>query len=116
MRSASMLEEVDRLTRLVETLLRRRVETPERFGFSEKSSISGISRTRLCPPSASSPRNATRLEVTADASVRVSADRRVLRDAVTNVVDNAIKYSPSGATIAMRIEADRRRGDAERHG
>jgi signal transduction histidine kinase len=30
----------------------------------------------------------------------------VLRDAVTNVVDNAIKYSPSGSTIAMRIEAD----------
>ena len=30
----------------------------------------------------------------------------MLRDAITNVVDNAINDSPSGSTIAMRIEAD----------
>jgi signal transduction histidine kinase len=39
--------------------------------------------------------------------VRVSADRLVLRDAVTNLVDNAIKYSPAGSTIAIRVDGDR---------
>jgi signal transduction histidine kinase len=35
--------------------------------------------------------------------VIVSVDRLVLREAVTNVLDNAIKYSPDGATIAIRV-------------
>ena len=47
-----------------------------------------------------------RLQVTSAEHVRVSADRLVLRDAVTNVVDNAIKYAPSGSTIDVRVDAD----------
>jgi signal transduction histidine kinase len=38
--------------------------------------------------------------------VQVSADRLVLREAITNVVDNAIKYSPVGASIAVSIRDD----------
>jgi len=38
--------------------------------------------------------------------VRVSADRLVLRDAITNVVDNAIKYGPARSTIDVRVDAD----------
>jgi signal transduction histidine kinase len=34
----------------------------------------------------------------------VSGDRLVLCEALTNVLDNAIKYSPDGATIAIRVE------------
>jgi signal transduction histidine kinase len=30
----------------------------------------------------------------------------VLREAITNVVDNAIKYSPQGSTIDMRVRAE----------
>jgi arsenate reductase len=48
-----------------------------------------------------------RLEVAAAANVPASADRLVLRDAVTNLVDNAIKYSPQGATIAIGVDGDR---------
>src|SRR5205814_3110411 len=38
--------------------------------------------------------------------VSVTADRLVLREAITNVVDNAIKYSPQGSTIGIRVHAD----------
>jgi len=34
-------------------------------------------------------------------AVAVSGDRLVLREAVTNVLDNAIKYNPDGSTIAV---------------
>jgi signal transduction histidine kinase len=40
---------------------------------------------------------------TADGVV-VSVDRLVLREALTNVLDNAIKYSPAASTIAIRVE------------
>jgi signal transduction histidine kinase len=38
----------------------------------------------------------------------VSADRLVLRDALTNVLDNAIKYGPSGSTIGVHVDGDAR--------
>ena len=41
--------------------------------------------------------------------VSVCADRLVLREAITNVLDNAIKYSPAGASIAV-ARSRRRRG------
>jgi signal transduction histidine kinase len=37
--------------------------------------------------------------------VTVAADRLVLREAITNIVDNAIKYSPKGSTIDVRVSA-----------
>jgi signal transduction histidine kinase len=36
----------------------------------------------------------------------VSADRLVLREAITNVVDNAVKYSAAASTIDIRVRAD----------
>jgi signal transduction histidine kinase len=47
--------------------------------------------------------------VIAAENVRVSADRLVLREAITNVVDNAVKYGPPGSAIDVRVEADGRR-------
>jgi len=35
----------------------------------------------------------------------VTADRLVLREAITNVVDNAIKYSPRASSIGIRVYA-----------
>jgi signal transduction histidine kinase len=35
----------------------------------------------------------------------IEADRLVLREAVMNIVDNAIKYSPSGSTIDVSVRA-----------
>jgi K+-sensing histidine kinase KdpD len=38
--------------------------------------------------------------------VIVSADRLVLPEAITNVIDNAINYSPPGSRIEVRVQRD----------
>jgi heavy metal sensor kinase len=102
----SMLEEVDRLTRLVETLLRLSRGDAGTVRLSrEILDLGDLAREVVASLGILAEERQQRLEVTADTSVRVSADRLVLRDAITNVVDNAIKYSPSGSTIAMHVEA-----------
>jgi heavy metal sensor kinase len=103
----SMLEEVDRLTRLVDTLLRlSRADAGTVRLSREILDLGDLARDVVASIGILAEERQQRLEVTAGANVHVSADRLVLRDAITNVIDNAIKYSPSGSRIAMRIEAD----------
>lgn len=53
---------------------------------------------------ASTWNNAAPVEVEAPADVVVEGDRRRLERVVQNVVGNAIKYSPSGAPVRVRVE------------
>ena len=80
---------------------------------ARRRSTSAISRATSRRRSASSRRSGSSgSRSRADANVRVSADRLVLRDAITNVVDNAIKYGPRASTIddaGRRRIASRRR-------
>jgi signal transduction histidine kinase len=103
----SMLEEVDRLTRLVDTLLKlSRGDagtirlTPDIFELGE------LTRDVVSSLGILAEERQQRLRVVAAGNVRVSADRLVLRDAIANVVDNAIKYGPSRSTIDVRVDAD----------
>ena len=45
------------------------------------------------------------MTVDAVEGISVIADRLVLREAITNVVDNAIKYSPRASSISIRVTA-----------
>lgn len=103
----SMLEEVDRLTNLVDTLLRlsygdagtvRLSRAPFDLGQLARDVVSSLGIL-------AEERN-QRLTVDAAAGISVAADRLVLREAITNVVDNAIKYSPQSSTIAVRVHAN----------
>ena len=107
----SMLEEVDRLTRLVDTLLRlsrgdagtiRLSREPLDLGQLTRDVVSSLSIL------AEERRQRWRLDVTD--GVRVVADRLVLRDAIANVVDNAIKYGPQGSTIDVRVRIEGHEG------
>lgn len=100
----SMLEEVDRMTSLIDTLLR--------LSRADAGTIR-LSRERLDPGElarevASSlgvlaeERN-QKLAFDIEDGLVVSADRLVLREAIVNVLDNAIKYSPSGSTVTVRV-------------
>jgi heavy metal sensor kinase len=105
-----MLEEVDRLTNLVDTLLRlshadagtvRLSLAPVDVGQLTRdvtSSLAILAEERL-----------QTLKTDALDNVVVVADRLVLREAITNVVDNAIKYSPPRSTITVRVRSDSER-------
>src|SRR5581483_9173935 len=54
-----------------------------------------------------------RLEIEAPEPVMATVDRLVLREAVTNVVDNAIKYGPNGSRVVIQVSADRDRAVLE---
>jgi heavy metal sensor kinase len=104
----SMLEEVDRLTTLVDTLLRlshgdagtvRLRREPISFGQVTRDAVGSLGIL-------AEERN-QRIAIDINDDVAVTGDRLVLREAITNVVDNAIKYSPPGSTISIRVATDR---------
>lgn len=102
---ASMLEEVDRLTRLVDTLLRLSrgdagtvTLSPEAIDLADlarevSSSLQVLAEERG---------QQIHLDLT---SALVHVDRLVLREALTNLVDNAIKYSGTGSIISISTGA-----------
>lgn len=96
----SMLEEADRLARLVDTLL-----TLSRWESG---------RVQLCPTSLDlgdlarevagqlavlAEERGITIDVAADEPLFVTADRLMIRQALMNVVDNAIKFTPDGGRV-----------------
>jgi heavy metal sensor kinase len=103
----SMLEEVDRLTRLVDTLLRlSRGDAGTVRLAPEVIDLGALAREVGASLSILAEERRQRLCVEVGDNVRVSADRLVLRDAIANLVDNAIKYGPSGSTILVTVNSD----------
>jgi len=103
----SMLEEVDRLTRLVDTLLKlSRGDAGTIRLARDVLDLGDLTREVVSSLGILAEERQQRLQVVAAEDVRVSADRLVLRDAITNVVDNAIKYGPARSTINVRVDAD----------
>jgi heavy metal sensor kinase len=103
----SMLEEVNRLAALIDSLL--------------MISRADAGRIELCPtvfPALDLAREAAglfevlieergqRITVNGDASVTVTADRVFLRQALVNIIHNAVKYSPPGASISVNVAYD----------
>jgi heavy metal sensor kinase len=106
----SMLEEVDRLTTLVDTLLRlshgdagtvKLAKTAVDFGQLTRDVVSSLAIL--------AEERGQRLDIEAASGLSVMADRLVLREAITNVVDNAIKYSPRDSCINVRVDAHGKR-------
>jgi heavy metal sensor kinase len=103
----SMLEEVDRLTRLVDTLLRLSRGDAGTVRLARESvDLGQLARDVVSSLGILAEERQQRVDVEVAGNVRVSADRLVLRDAITNVIDNAIKYSPHGSGIDVRVRSD----------
>ena len=102
----SMLEEVDRLTRLVESLLTISRADAGHIHL-QKSSIRLLD---LAQESAAlldvlaEEKNQT-IVVDGDPSVTIQADRLILRQALINLIDNAVKYSPADGKIRVHVHA-----------
>lgn len=103
----SMLEEVDRLTRLVDTLLRlSRGDAGTVQLARDRIDLGELARDVTSSLGILAEERRQRLQVNVALNIRVSADRLILRDAITNIVDNAIKYAPSGSTIDVQVAGD----------
>jgi heavy metal sensor kinase len=103
----SMLEEVDRLTNLVDTLLRLSHGDAGTVRLSRSAvDLGQLTRDVVSSLGILAEERGQRLTVDVPGGMSVIADRLVLREAITNVVDNAIKYSPRGASIDIHAHAD----------
>jgi heavy metal sensor kinase len=103
----SMLEEVDQLTRLVDTLLRLSRGDAGTVRLSpEVVDVGDLARDVCSSLGILAEERRQRLRVSGDAGAVVSADRLVLRDAIANIVDNAVKYAPPSSTIDVHVVAD----------
>ena len=105
---AEMLDEVHRLTRIVDQLLMlARLETAEvrkTFEIIDLSAIAGTVADRFSP--AAIDKGAV-LRVEADTPVRIMGDAGLLEQALSNLVDNAIRYSPVSGAIVIRIRSNK---------
>jgi len=101
----SMLEEVDRLTRLVDTLLQlSRGDAGTLRLAREAVDLGEVARDVVSSLGILADDRRQRVDVHVRGEAVVNGDRLVLREAVTNVVDNAIKYAPAGSAIDVSVE------------
>jgi heavy metal sensor kinase len=104
----SMLEEVDRLTTLVDTLLRLSHGDAGTIRLSrEPVDLGQLARDVVSSLSILAEERGQRIRVDVVDRTIVTVDRLVLREAITNLLDNAIKYSPSGSPIDVRVHVGR---------
>lgn len=100
----SMLEEVDRLTRLVDTmLLLSRAEAGCIPVNRETTNLTDLALEVAGQLEVLAEEKGQRLVVDADGPAWAVADPVVLRLALVNLVDNAIRHSPAGCRIDVRV-------------
>ena len=102
----SMLEEVDRLTRLVESLLAlSRADAGHVQLQRADISLLALAQEARSMVEVLAEEKRQRIDIDGDARLIVSADRLILRQAIVNLLDNAIKYSPLGSRILIRVQS-----------
>lgn len=98
----SMLEEAQRLNDLTDTLLMlARVESGRLPARPETLAIDALAREVCDSLEVLATEKRQRIEFTSESGVIVSADRILLRQAVMNILHNAICYSPLDSTVRV---------------
>jgi heavy metal sensor kinase len=107
----SMLEEANRLTKLVDSLLTMSRADAGRIPLqhTEFSVLDLAKEAGSVIEVLAEEKNQT-MTVEGDPRVVVRGDRLILRQALINLLDNAVKYSPKGGSVEVRAGA--RNGDA----
>jgi heavy metal sensor kinase len=101
----SMLEEVDRLASLVDRLLTlSRAETGQAGLSRDAVDLSALADDVVSHLAVLAEEKRQTLSVDRQASLVVQADRLVLRQALINLVDNAIKFTPASGHVRIRID------------
>jgi heavy metal sensor kinase len=101
----SMLEETDRLSGLVDRLLLlSRAESGHAPLTREAIDLAALAEEVAGHLGVLAEERDQRIVVDRKALARVVGDRMMLRQALINLVDNAIKYSPSGSVIRIGVD------------
>jgi heavy metal sensor kinase len=101
----SMLEEADRLTRLVDSLLfLSRADSATTAVRREPVLLERLAREVTAHLSVLAEERDQSFVHEGGPGVEVEADPVLLREALINIVDNAIKYGPTGSPIRIRVE------------
>ncbi len=102
----SMLEEVNRLTSLVDSLLTiSRADAGNlQLAFADFPMMD-LAREAVGLLEILAEEKSLKFELAGDESAIVRGDRLFLRQALVNVLHNAVKYSPVGGTIAVRVRS-----------
>jgi signal transduction histidine kinase len=97
---------VDRLTNLVDTLLRlSHGDAGTIRVIREHLDLSQLTSDVVSSLGILAEEREQSLRLMPFEATPVSVDRLVLREAITNIVDNAIKYSPTKSKIEIRVQA-----------
>jgi len=100
----SLLEEVDRLSEIVESLLAlSRLDAGEASAERVRFDLGGLVTTTAEQMSLLAEDKNIRVECDAARNVIVEGDRSRMKQVVVNLLDNAIKYTPNGGNVLLRI-------------
>jgi heavy metal sensor kinase len=103
----SMLEEVNRLTALVDNLLTISRADAGRIPLHPTSfSAMGMAREAAGLFEVLIEEKSQQVVVQGDESVVLIGDRVFLRQALVNIIHNAVKYSPVGGLITVRVKSE----------
>ena len=100
----SMLEEADRLSGLVDRLLTvSRADGGDRTGAGDTIDLADLADNVTTHLGVLAEEKRQSMIVVRDGRPTCRGDRIVLRQAVINLVDNAIRYTPAGGEIRIRV-------------
>jgi heavy metal sensor kinase len=100
----SMLEEANGLTRLVDSLLTISRADAGHIQLNRTTfALTDAAREAAALMEVLAEEKGQRLTVEGHAGTAVNADRVIVRQAMVNVIDNAVKYSPRGGAISIRV-------------
>jgi heavy metal sensor kinase len=100
----SMLEEVNRLTSLIDNLLTiSRADSGHIQLHRTRVPVLALAREAAALFEVLTEEKSQTLDVAGDETAEVEGDPIFLRQAVVNIVHNAVKYSPAGETISVLI-------------
>ena len=100
----SMLEEVARLTAMIDTLLTiAHADSGEVELHRSVFPLNDLVQESVAVVGVLAEDKKQSILVDGQSQLSVSADRNFLRMAVINLLDNAVKYSPAGSTVRLRL-------------
>jgi heavy metal sensor kinase len=100
---SSMLEELDRLNRLVDDLLTlARADSGSMLARRERTDVASLTRDVVEAFRPLAEEKDQTLSVETNGAIHAEADPAILRLAITNLVDNAIRNTPSGGRVTAK--------------